>query len=354
MSAATPPTANPASAQNVVVSLEDVSVEYRSGRSLFKRQPDAITAVEGVSLAVRRGASLGIVGATGSGKSTLAQVVMGMIRPSSGSVLVDGLPPHAVRGRVQMVMQDPYSSLDGRMKVGDIIAEPLTLGRRLHGAERGHVEERVRELLARVGLPSNRAERYPHQFSGGQRQRVAIARALAPDPSIIVLDEPTSALDVSVKAQILKLLRSLQESYGVTYLVISHDLVTVAYLATEMVVMHRGQIVESSPTDALFTAPRHPYTLELLASSPGASSEFLNRARPVDVAPESLPENACRYAYRCSLRASLGHPARCLAEPPSLRPENSEHPARCHYSEDVTRLALAADDQPTAGSSSST
>lgn len=328
----------------IVVSLDGVSVEYRSGGGVMGGKAVAITAVDRVSLAVRRGQSLGIVGATGSGKSTLAQLVMGMVLPTQGTVLVDGVSPTAVRGRVQMVMQDPYSSLNTRMTVRNIIAEPITLGRRPRGGEARRVDERIRELLSLVGIPANRAERYPHQFSGGQRQRIAIARALASDPTLVVLDEPTSALDVSVKAQILNLLRGLQQSLGVTYLVISHDLVTVAYLASDVIVMHRGQIVERAPTNDVFHSPRHPYTLELLSSSPGASAEFLNRPRPDDVTPESLPPLACRYAYRCSLRASLEYPAICLEIPPPLAPEGSDHPARCHFSSEVTRLVSEAID----------
>ncbi len=334
----TPPTAEQPTGRDIVVSLDGVSVEYRSGGGVMGGKAVAITAVDSVSLEIPRGRSLGIVGATGSGKSTLAQLVMGMVSPSQGTVLVDGVAPTSARGRVQMVMQDPYSSLNTRMKIRDIIAEPLTLGRRVRGGEAQRVNARVLELLDLVGIPANRADRYPHQFSGGQRQRIAIARALASDPTLVVLDEPTSALDVSVKAQILNLLRGLQESLGVTYLVISHDLVTVAYLASDVIVMHRGQIVERAPTQGVFASPRHPYTLELLSSSPGASAEFLNRPRPDDVTPESLPPQACRYAYRCSLRASLDYPSRCLDVSPALGPENSDHPARCHFSTEVTRL----------------
>lgn len=338
-----------------VVSLDQVKVEYRSGGGVFGRRGPPIVAVDGVSVDMVRGRSLGIVGATGSGKSTLAQLVMGMVEPTSGTVRIEGMPPREMRGRVQIVMQDPYSSLDARMTARDIIAEPLTLGRRLRGEEAAEVDARVKELLSLVGLPENRAARYPHQFSGGQRQRIAIARALASKPSLIVLDEPTSALDVSVKAQILNLLRGLQESLGVTFLVVSHDLVTVGYLAAEVIVMHRGQIVERAPTKAIFREPRHPYTLELLSSSPGASGEFLTRPRPVDVTPESLPVTACRYAYRCTLRTSLGYPDRCLEVPPALAPEGAPHAARCHFSTEVTRLV--AETEPSAqelSSSSST
>ena len=223
-----------------LIKLDDVTVVY--GKT--------VVAVDRVSLAVREGHTLGIVGETGSGKSTLANVVMGIIEPTEGRVLVSGRDLAEVRGRDrltlqrlrQVVMQDPFSSrFNGRLKIRDIVAEPPRLGRwAVSSSARKKINERVFELLELVGLPKSRATYYPHQFSGGQRQRISIARALAPDPKIIVLDEPTSALDVSVRAQILTLLKSIQQRLGVTFLVISHDFVTVSYLASTVAVMHRG------------------------------------------------------------------------------------------------------------------
>ncbi len=261
-----------------LVRLRDLSVRYVSRQGIMRRRAE-ILAVDRVNLSIKRGQTLGLVGGTGSGKSTVAQVVMGMLQPTGGTVeiagqdlwKIDAAGRLAIQRIVQVVMQDPYSSLDPRMTVGDIIAEPLTLGIRSRGTARRDIEQRVAELLGLVGLSPNRAGSYPHQFSGGQRQRIAIARALAPRPKLIVLDEPTSALDVSVRAQILTLLKSLQTELGVTYLIISHDLVTVSYLASEVAVMHGGQIVEAGEVRALYRSPNHPYTIELLASSPGAS-----------------------------------------------------------------------------------
>jgi peptide/nickel transport system ATP-binding protein len=329
-----------------LVTVEDLVVEFKT-RSGFSRRASTLTAVDHVNLTIPEGRSLGLVGATGSGKSTVAQVITGMLTATSGVVTVAGHDLNTTAGAersalqrlVQVVMQDPYSSLDPRMKIADIIAEPLTLGRPVRGAAKRKVDDRVAELLNLVGLPPKSAVRYPHQFSGGQRQRIAIARALAPSPQLIVLDEPTSALDVSVRAQILTLLKRLQDELAVTYMVISHDLVTVAYLASEVAVMHRGRIIEIGPTLAFYRRPRHPYTLELLASAPGAATSFLNNARPVGVAADSLPESACRYAYRCMLRTRLGDPARCLESDPDLSTIGAGHQVACHFTDESAEMA---------------
>lgn len=275
-----------------LVELDSVTVSY-GGHSLLGRRREPIVAVDDVSLAMSKGQSTGIVGGTGAGKSTIAKLVMGMVAPTSGSVRVAGhdtaargADRHELQRLRQVVMQDPFSSLDSRMSVRDIIAEPLTLGRRVKRAE---VDARVEELLTMVGLSPSRARLYPHQFSGGQRQRISIARALAPRPELIVLDEPTSALDVSVRAQILLLLKRLQDELGVTYLIISHDMVTVAYLASNVAVMSAGRIVEEGPTTQLFRSPEHEYTRELIASMPttpnGSWNEHLDAPTEPDPAP---------------------------------------------------------------------
>ena len=329
-----------------LVSVEDLVVRFTT-RSGFARRSTDVIAVDHVDLTIPHGRSLGLVGATGSGKSTVAQVITGMLGATSGVVTVaghdlrttTGAERSALQRRVQMVMQDPYSSLDPRMKIGDIIAEPLTLGRSVRGAAKRRIDERVAELLGLVSLPANSVGRYPHQFSGGQRQRIAIARALAPSPELIVLDEPTSALDVSVRAQILTLLKRLQDELGVTYMVISHDLVTVAYLASDVAVMHRGKVIEIGPTLSFYRTPRHPYTLELLASAPGAATSFLNSSRPVGVPADSLPDAACRYAYRCMLRTRLGDPARCLDSDPELTAIAPAHRVACHFTDESGEMA---------------
>lgn len=308
----------------------------------------AVRAVDGVTFSIAQGETLGLVGGTGSGKSTVAHAIMGMLRPTSGTVMIADHDATRAKGRerrdlqhlVQVVLQDPYASLDPRMRIRDIIAEPLVqgFGRCSMKAE---IDARVRELLGLVGLRPEKADLYPHQFSGGQRQRIAIARALAPKPNLILLDEPTSALDVSVRAQILNLLKSLQEQFGVTYLVISHDLVTVAYLATSVAVMYLGRIVEIGPKNSLYRSPFHPHTVELLASVPGgnrlAAAQLLSSSAPPDQGV-----GGCRYASRCALRASLRTPDRCLAEDPVLVSVAEGHAAACHFASEVRSLAESA------------
>jgi oligopeptide/dipeptide ABC transporter ATP-binding protein len=352
----TPVTTDPRARDGeVLVELRDISVQYRVRKGMTQEKVE-ILAADRVSLTIHRGRTLGLVGGTGSGKSTIAHVIMGMVEPTGGSLTIAGHELKSLRGDelrtlrrvVQVVLQDPYSSLDPRMKVGQIIAEPLTLGSPfLSRGRKAEVAERVAELLRLVRLPQARAESYPHQFSGGQRQRIAVARALAPRPELIVLDEPTSALDVSVRAQILTLLRSIQDELGVAYLVISHDLVTVAYLATTVAVMHLGRIVEIGPTKSLYQTPGHPYTLELLSSAPGAGGAFLTRPRPADRSAASLPPTACRFAYRCALRTYLGDPERCLEEDPALTPvaaDNPEHSVACHFPDRVAAFAIETEE----------
>lgn len=229
-------------------------------------------AVDGVSLQVRRGETLGLVGESGCGKSTLCRVILGLLAPTSGSVRIEGTTVQGARGgamqairrKVQMVFQDPSGSLNPRMRVGDIVAEPLIV----HGMP---WRERVGELLEECGMPRECVQRYPHEFSGGQRQRIAIARALALKPSLVICDEPTSALDVSVQAQILNLLKDLQRTHGVAYLFITHDLGVVAHMADRIAVMHQGRLVEEAGAVELLTTPAHAYTQQLLAASNPAS-----------------------------------------------------------------------------------
>ncbi|MFI6452400.1 ATP-binding cassette domain-containing protein [Streptosporangium amethystogenes] len=233
-------------------------------RDLRKVYPGGTVAVEGASFTLDRAGTLGLVGASGSGKSTIARMITGLVEPTGGSVLLNGAPVRA--GRVQFVAQNPYASLDPLMSVGRIIAEPL---RALRAGTRAERRERVRRLLEDVALPPEVARRRPSALSGGQRQRVAIARALAPSPDLIVLDEPVSALDAVTQAQILALLRRLQDKHGMAYLLISHDLAVVAAAAGRLAVMRDGRIIESGPTAGVLAAPEAPFTRELLAAVPG-------------------------------------------------------------------------------------
>jgi len=282
-------------------------------------------AVAGVSFVVDAGRSFGIVGESGSGKSTVARAVMALVPPTSGEVRLEGrslfaLPRgelKAMRAHFQMIFQDPYGSLDPRQSVARIVAEPLLNLAAISRAEReGRIEEAV-------GLPAGSARKYPHEFSGGQRQRIAIARALITRPKLVVADEPVSALDVSIQAQVLNLMSDLQRDAGVTYLLISHDLAVVGHICVEIAVMFRGRFVETGPSDALLTAPAHPYTRELVAAAPK-----FGQGQPAPSAPPPRPEarSGCPYAARCAFARE-----RCVEEAPALRELGSGRRAACHF-----------------------
>jgi peptide/nickel transport system ATP-binding protein len=265
-----------------------------------------IKAVDGVSVQVAEGETLGIVGESGSGKSTLARLFLLLERPTEGSLLFDGKEVGAFgrdnfaryRRAVQAVFQDPYSSLDPRMRVEDIVAEPLPWG---NGTSRAVLRERVGEALEMVGLRRGSAALYPHEFSGGQRQRIAIARALVTYPKFIILDEPVSALDVSIRAQILNLLKELQERLGLAYVVISHDLAAARYLSTRLAVMYAGKLVETGACDAVYAEPRHPYTQALLSAAlPLHPSARRQRIVLTGEVPNPMnPPAGCRFHPRC-------------------------------------------------------
>jgi oligopeptide/dipeptide ABC transporter ATP-binding protein len=261
-------------AEKVLLAAKDLKVYFPIRKGIFRRTVGHVRAVDGVSLELREGRTLALVGESGSGKTTAGKAILQLIPPTGGSVRfgneeLTALSRHELRprrGAMQIIFQDPYGSLNPRLRVAEILLEGMrSLGVGASDAER---TERLGELLAEVGLPVDSLERYPHEFSGGQRQRIAIARALAVSPKLIVCDEPTSALDVSVQAQILNLLRALQERLGIAYLFITHNIAVVDYLAHEVAVMYQGKIVERGTVDEVLRRPQHPYTRQLLAAVP--------------------------------------------------------------------------------------
>ncbi len=252
-----------------MVEVQNLTKYFHIKRGVFKREVGFVKAVDGVSFDIPRGKTLGLVGESGSGKTTVGKLLAGLLRPDRGQIVVDSknlyrrrrLDTSVVSG-VQLIFQDPISSLDPKMKVRDIILEGLYV----RGADRGFCHSRLKGLLDMVGLPKDSPDRYPHQFSGGQRQRIAIARAISTNPKFIVCDEPVSNLDVSIQAQVLNLLKDLQEELALTYLFISHDLTVVEYMSDEVAVMHNGRIVEAGPKESIYKLPRHPYTERLVDS----------------------------------------------------------------------------------------
>ncbi len=282
-----------------------LEVRFPVRRGLFGRVRGYVHAVDGVSLSVGAGETVALVGETGSGKSTLGRALVRLVEPAAGRILFEGEDLLALRGEAlrrrrrdfQIVFQDPYASLNPRMRVVDLVAEPLVIHRWKDRAAR---RERAAELLTQVGLEPGALESYPHAFSGGQRQRIALARALALEPKFLVLDEPVSALDVSVQAQIVNLLSDLQERMGLAYLFIAHSLQVVAHLAHRTAVMYLGRVVEEGPTEALFARPLHPYTQALLAAVPDvAPGAGLPRPLPGEPPSPLAPPPGCRFAPRC-------------------------------------------------------
>ncbi|GAB7005002.1 dipeptide ABC transporter ATP-binding protein [Nocardioides sp. AN3] len=306
-----------------------------------KRRPGT-RVLHGVDLEIGRGETLGLVGESGSGKSTTGRCIVRLTDPTEGSVLFDGVDLAALGGerlrtqrrRIQMVFQDPASSLDSRMTVLQSVVEPL----HVHGIGKPAEREGVAlAMLERVGLVDRLCRSKPHMLSGGQQQRAAIARALVTEPDLVILDEPVSALDVSVRAQVLNLLKDLQRERGLSYLFIVHDLAIAEYFSDRVMVMYGGQIMESGPAEDLFRAPSHPYTQALLSAVPLPDP----RVRPVEQPPPMAVEgnaprvadSGCAFANRCLLRAGRD---RCAEQAPELRPGPAGHLVACHFSDEIT------------------
>jgi peptide/nickel transport system ATP-binding protein len=318
---------------NPLLEVSDLVKHFPISGGFFGRSREAVRAVDGLSFHIDPGETLSIVGESGCGKSTVGKVVLRLTEATSGDIRFDGrsyraagaAEMKAIRRRLQVVFQDPFSSMNPRMRVRDIIAEPLqNFGL---AASRSEAADKVRDLLIRVGLPPEALNRYPHEFSGGQRQRLCIARALAPGADLIICDEAVSALDVSVKAQIVNLLSDLQQEIGVALLFISHDLAIVEHLTHRVAVMYLGKIVETAGRRALFTDARHPYTRALLSAAP-APRMNARKDRVVlkgDVPNPIHPPAGCRFHTRCPYAFE-----RCRVEEPQLRTVASGHLSACH------------------------
>jgi len=333
-------TANGNGPTQPVLEVRDLRTYFPIRRGVFSRTVGHIKAVDGVTFSVPRGKTLGLVGESGCGKTTVGRTLLRLIPATSGEVIYKGEDFFAYHGeklrrlrrQMQIIFQDPVSSLNPRMTIGNIIGEPI----QVHGIARGRErDEMVASLLQRVGLDPSYAARYPHEFSGGQRQRIGIARALALAPDFIVCDEPVSALDVSIQSQVLNLLSDLQDEFQLTYLFIAHNLAVVRHLSTRVGVMYLGKLVELAPADELYVNPKHPYTKALLSAIP-IPDPTVRRERIVlkgDLPSPANPPSGCRFHTRCPMAQEI-----CKTEEPPLRDVGGGHLSACHFAEDVTPL----------------
>jgi oligopeptide transport system ATP-binding protein len=329
--------------------VEGLTMHFPLYRGIFRRRAGEVRAVDDLSFEIARGETLGLVGESGCGKSTTGRAILRLFEPTAGSIRLEGreiarlggAALRAIRPEMQMIFQDPQASLNPRMTVGSIIAEPLDEHARLTRAGR---RARVMELMEAVGLSRRFANRYPHEFSGGQRQRIGIARALALEPKFIVCDEPIAALDVSIQAQVVNLLEDLQDRLGLTYLFISHDLSMVRHIADRVAVMYLGRLAEIGPTDALYARPLHPYTEALISAVPSPDPEIEARRRRIilkgDVPSPAKPPTGCVFHTRCPRAFD-----RCRVEVPALLDKGGGRRVACHLHDDH---AARKGDQPRA------
>ncbi len=356
LAAQPPPTDSGADASDrPLLDVRNLKVHFRLGGGLSLRSTRSVVqAVDGISLQVRRGETLGLVGESGCGKTTAGRAIVRLLDPTAGSVNFDGVelaygtgprkgrlltgePLRRLRQRFQMIFQDPYSSLNPRMTIASIVGEPLDIHAIGSRAER---KERVSELLETVGITARSANRFPHEFSGGQRQRVGVARALALNPDLVVADEPISALDVSIRAQILNLMERLQGEFNLAYLVVAHDLAAVRHISDRVAVMYLGRIVETAPAAELYRSPLHPYTVALLSAVPVPEPIVQRQRRRIilsgDIPSPIDPPAGCHFHTRCWLYERLGRPEQCRTESPDLRQPGGGHAVACHFAEELS------------------